>query len=217
MPSKRRGIVAGGHSASIPSSSPALLKAVRERLEEDWSPQQIAVWLKRAHADDVSLRVSHEAIYRTIYLAGRRELGPKAAKHLRSGRSVRHARKVKDSHGRGRLRNMVSIRERPAVVTERAELGHWEGDLVMGKRPSAVATPTTTAVPLWQPLRLRNLSSARCQAIVGTARTSDGLSAILRPSAFALPRNSTPLSAATGPGAAPTKRTSASGSSRSTS
>jgi IS30 family transposase len=84
--------------------------------------------------------VSHETIYRTIYLAGRRELGPKPGKHLRSGRTVRHARGVKGSHGRGRLRNMVSIRERPAVVTERTELGHWEGDLVMGKQPSAVAT-----------------------------------------------------------------------------
>ena len=86
------------------------------------------------------MRVSHETIYRTIYLAGRRELGPKPGKHLRSGRTVRHARGAKGSHGRGRLRNMVSIRERPAVVTERTELGHWEGDLVMGKRPSAVAT-----------------------------------------------------------------------------
>jgi IS30 family transposase len=69
------------------------------------------------------MRVSHETICRTIYLAGRRELGPKAAKQLGSGRSVRDARKVKDSHGRGRLRNMVSIRERPVVATERAEVG----------------------------------------------------------------------------------------------
>jgi IS30 family transposase len=53
---------------------------------------------------------------------------------------VRHARKAKQSHGRGVLRNMTLIRERPAVVTGRAEVGHWEGDLVMGKRPSAVAT-----------------------------------------------------------------------------
>ncbi len=122
------------------SSNPTLLAVVRERLEEDWSPEQIAVRLKRVHPDAASMRVSHETIYRTIYLAGRRELGPRPARHLRSGRSVRHARRVKQSHGRGVLRNMVSIRQRPVAVTERVEVGHWEGDLVMGKRPSAVAT-----------------------------------------------------------------------------
>ena len=117
-----------------------LLQLVRERLELDWSPEQIAHWLRRVHPDDPELRVSHETIYRTIYVACRGELGRRPAKHLRSGRSVRHPRKVKQSHGRGVLRNMTSIRERPAVVTARTEVGHWEGDLVMGKRPSAVAT-----------------------------------------------------------------------------
>ena len=122
------------------ASNPALLADVRGRLEEDWSPEQIAAWLRREHPTDPTRWVSHETIYRTIYLAGRRELGARAARHLRSGRSVRHPRRVRDSHGRGRLQNMVSIRDRPAVVTERSEVGHWEGDLVMGKRPSAVAT-----------------------------------------------------------------------------
>jgi IS30 family transposase len=122
------------------ASSPALLALVRDRLEEDWSPQQIAVWLRQQHPDDPSRRVSHETIYRSIYVAGRRELGPRAASHLRSGRSVRRPRGKQKSHGRGRLRNMVSIHHRPAVVTERSEIGHWEGDLVMGQRPSAVAT-----------------------------------------------------------------------------
>ena len=68
--------------------------------------------MKRAYSGEPSMRVSHETIYRTIYLAGRRELGPKPGKHLRSGRTVRHARGVKGSHGRGLLRNLVSIRER---------------------------------------------------------------------------------------------------------
>ena len=110
-------------------SRAALLADVRGRLEEDWSPEQIAAWLRREHPTDPTRWVSHETIYRTIYLAGRRELGARAARHLRSGRSVRHPRRVRDSHGRGRLRNMVSIRDRPAVVTERSEVGHWEGDL----------------------------------------------------------------------------------------
>jgi IS30 family transposase len=122
------------------ASSPALLALVRARLEEDWSPQQIAVWLRQLHPNDPPRRVSHETIYRSIYVESRRELGPRAAKHLRSGRSVRRPRGKQKSHGRGRLRNMVSIHHRPAVVTERVEVGHWEGDLVMGRRPSAVAT-----------------------------------------------------------------------------
>jgi IS30 family transposase len=71
---------------------------VRERLE-DWSPEQIAVWLKRTSTGEPSMQVSRETICRTIYLAGRRELGPKPGKHLRSGRTVRRARS-EGSHGR---------------------------------------------------------------------------------------------------------------------
>ncbi|WP_425436260.1 IS30 family transposase [Luteimicrobium subarcticum] len=122
------------------ASSPALLALVRGKLDADWSPQQIAMWLRHQHPHDASRRVSHETIYRSIYVSGRRELGPAQARRLRSGRSVRRPRGKQQSHGRGRLRNMVSIHHRPAVVAERAEVGHWEGDLVMGSRPSAVAT-----------------------------------------------------------------------------
>ncbi|WGW12579.1 IS30 family transposase [Saxibacter everestensis] len=126
--------------ASRLESRPELLRIVRERLTLDWSPEQIAHWLRRAHPHDPLLRISHETIYRSIYVAGRRELGAGSAKHLRSGRSVRRARVPQRAHGRGVLRNMVSIRDRPVCVSERAEIGHWEGDLVMGARPSAVAT-----------------------------------------------------------------------------
>jgi IS30 family transposase len=122
------------------ASSPGLLSLVRNRLEEDWSPQQIAVWLRRQFPDGPSRCVSHETIYRSICVESRRELGLRASKHLRSGRSVRRPRGKQKSHGRGRLCNMVSIHHRPAVVTERVEIGHWEDDLVMGRRPSAVAT-----------------------------------------------------------------------------
>ncbi|MFK4115049.1 IS30 family transposase [Microbacterium sp. NPDC006705] len=122
------------------ASDAELLRVVRDRLEADWSPEQIAHWLRRQHPTDTRMRISHETIYRSIYVAGRRELGRDAARHLRSGRSVRRARVAKRSHGRGVLRNMNSIRTRPVTVAERVELGHWEGDLVMGARPSAVAT-----------------------------------------------------------------------------
>lgn len=122
------------------AADPALLADVQGRLEADWSPQQIAVWLKQQYPAQTSRWVSHETIYRSIYIAGRRELGDRASKHLRSGQSVRRPRMVRATDGRGRLRNMVSIHHRPAAVEDRVEVGHWEGDLVMGRRPSAVAT-----------------------------------------------------------------------------
>lgn len=122
------------------ASDSELLRIVRDRLDADWPPEQIAHWLRRQHPRDTRMRISHETIYRSIYVAGRRELGRDAARHLRSGRSVRRARVSKRSHGRGVLRNMTSIRARPVSVVNRVEIGHWEGDLVMGARPSAVAT-----------------------------------------------------------------------------
>jgi transposase, IS30 family len=114
---------------------------VLELLDEDWSPEQVALWLRREHPQDRSRWVSHETIYRSLCIAGRTELGREAGRRLRSGRSVRRPRLArKTGQGRGRLRNMVSIRDRPEAADDRTELGHWEGDLVMGKRPSAVAT-----------------------------------------------------------------------------
>ncbi len=121
------------------ASDPALRRLVRDKLELDWSPEQIANWLRR-QTDDALGRISHETIYRTVYVASRAELGRHSSRHLRSGRSVRRVRKAKQARGRGVLRNMTSIRDRPAAVSDRIELGHWEGDLVMGRRPSAVAT-----------------------------------------------------------------------------
>ncbi|WP_350353427.1 helix-turn-helix domain-containing protein [Microbacterium sp. A8/3-1] len=83
---------AGRPKASRLESRPELSRIVRERLALDWSPEQIAHWLRGAHPHDPLLRISHETIYRSISLADRRELGPGSAKHLRSGRSVRRAR-----------------------------------------------------------------------------------------------------------------------------
>lgn len=119
--------------------NPALSREVRAKLELDWSPQQIAAWLSKEQQDPV-MRVSHETIYRTVYVAGRGELGERPARHLRTGRSLRHPRMVRRPDGRGRLRNMTSIHSRPHEVAGRTVAGHWEGDLVMGRRPSAVAT-----------------------------------------------------------------------------
>ena len=106
------------------ASNAELLRLVRDKLELDWSPEQIARWLKQTQAAVSDLRISHETIYRTIYLAGRTGLGPRPTRHLRSGRSVRHVRKAKQAHGRGVLRNMTFILDRPATVTDRVEIGH---------------------------------------------------------------------------------------------
>lgn len=119
---------------------PALLQVVRAKLELDWSPEQISAWLKKNYPDDHSMRLSHEAIYRSICHVYRRELDRGTFQHLRSGRTVRRPRRRVQPSGRGRLKNMVPISARPVSVENRVEVGHWEGDLVMGKRPSVVAT-----------------------------------------------------------------------------
>ena len=117
-----------------------LRDAVLERLERDWSPEQIAASLRLDFPNEAGMRISHEAIYRTIYIGPRKALGRLASQHLRTGRTLRQPKLKRPKQGRGRLKNMVSIHQRPAHVEDRVEVGHWEGDLVMGRRPSAVAT-----------------------------------------------------------------------------
>lgn len=118
----------------------ALQEMVQEKLLEDWSPQQIAVWLQR-NSSTGGMRISHEAIYRTLYIGTRLALPSAMTSHLRSGRRLRTSRRARRTgHGQGRLRNMISIHDRPKEIESRNEVGHWEGDLVMGRRPSAVLT-----------------------------------------------------------------------------
>ena len=113
---------------------PALSSLVAAKLERGWSPTQIAHWLRREQQDSLS----HESIYHALYTGQIR--APRQGSLLRSGRLLRHARVAKPRQRRGVLRNMTSIHDRPASVEDRAEVGHWEGDLIMGQRPSAVAT-----------------------------------------------------------------------------
>ena len=113
---------------------------VAAKLDDDWSPQQIAQWLRREYLDDAAMRISHESIYRDLYMPSRKVFDASMFHRLRSHRSIRRPRGKKRSHGRGQIRNMVSIRERPTEADARQVAGHWEGDLVFGARPSAVAT-----------------------------------------------------------------------------
>ena len=120
--------------------NPRLREVVEEKLEERWSPQQIAGWLGGAYPDDLAMRVSHETIYLSLFVQSRGALRRELCAQLRSGRRTRRPRGRPAPQGRGRLREMLMISERPAEVEDRAVPGHWEGDLLLGKQPSAIAT-----------------------------------------------------------------------------
>jgi IS30 family transposase len=112
---------------------------VADRLAERWSPEQISVMLRREFGDDPEMRVSHETIYQSIYVQGRGALRRELASCLRTGRALRKPRR-KEGERRGRIPGMVSISERPAEAADRAVPGHWEGDLIIGSRGSAIGT-----------------------------------------------------------------------------
>jgi IS30 family transposase len=116
-----------------------LLDEVTKRLEELWSPDEIARRLPLDFPDDPEMRVSHETIYQSLFVQGRGELRRELARCLRSGRTSRKKRGSTD--GRGRIPGMVNISERPAEADDRAVPGHWEGDLILGAGSrSAVGT-----------------------------------------------------------------------------
>jgi IS30 family transposase len=118
-----------------------LQEIVASKLMQDWSPQQISGWLKSQHPNDESLRVSHETIYRSLFIQARGALKQELIQHLRSKRRIRRSRHSSvHGHSQGRIVDAVSIRERPAEVEDRAIPGHWEGDLLRGARNSHVAT-----------------------------------------------------------------------------
>jgi IS30 family transposase len=119
----------------------ALARIVAEKLQLQWAPRQIAGWLKYTYPDDESHQVSHETIYRSLFIQARGALKKELLQHLRKTRAMRrsrhHTQKTKDH---GRITGTVSIRERPAAVEDRAVPGHWEGDLIMGSNNSQIAT-----------------------------------------------------------------------------
>jgi IS30 family transposase len=120
---------------------PELRRVVSERLQDDHSPEQIAGWLRLSYPDNEAMHVSHETIYRALYVQARGALKRELTRHLRRGRSRRYARSQSSKgQGQGKLTGMVMISERPPEVDSRAVPGHWEGDLLMGGRTSAIAT-----------------------------------------------------------------------------
>jgi IS30 family transposase len=119
---------------------PRLRAIVEDRLAHRWSPEQIAAWLRKTYPDDLEMRVSHETIYLSLFVQTRGALRRELTQHLRSGRAMRFPRTKRLPQGRGRIKGMVSISERPAQIGDRAVPGHWEGDLLLGKHPTAVGT-----------------------------------------------------------------------------
>jgi IS30 family transposase len=120
---------------------PSLALRVADKLQQHWSPEQIAGWLARTYPKDRNGQVSHETIYRTLYIQSRGALKKELLAHLRRTRAMRRSRhhtQKTDNHGR--ITNTVSISERPASAEDRAIPGHWEGDLLFGNRSSQIAT-----------------------------------------------------------------------------
>src|ERR1700737_3338434 len=118
-----------------------LQKIVAGKLILDWSPEQISGWLKSQSPEDESMRVSHETIYRSLFIQARGVLKKELIQHLRFKRRIRRSRDARDSgHRSGQIVDAISIRERPAEIEDRAIPGHWEGDLIGGTKNSHIAT-----------------------------------------------------------------------------
>ena len=123
------------------AESRALARAVAAKLQLEWAPEQIAGWLKRSYPDNEAFQVSHETIYKSLFIQARGALKKELLQHLRKTRVMRRSRhKTLKGEGLGQISNTVSIRERPAEAEDRAVPGHWEGDLLCGSSNSQIAT-----------------------------------------------------------------------------
>ena len=123
------------------ATSPFLCRTITQKLQLHWSPQQIAGWLKRTYPGDEHKTVSHETIYRSLFIQARGVLKKELLQHLRTQRTIRRSSKASlKNNGLGQITHAVSIRERPASVEDRAVPGHWEGDLIAGSHNSYIAT-----------------------------------------------------------------------------
>ncbi len=119
----------------------ALARIVAKKLQLQWAPLQIAGWLKRSYPDNENDQVSHETIYKSLFIQARGALKKELIKHLRRSRGMRRSRHhTQKTNDHGRITGTVSIRERPAEAEDRAVPGHWEGDLLSGSNKSQIAT-----------------------------------------------------------------------------
>jgi IS30 family transposase len=118
-----------------------LCALVAAKLERNWSPEQITGWLRSAYPDNPAMQISHETIYRTLYVQARGALKKELIAHLRRRRPIRRSRRYSTAgQPRGQIIDAVSIAERPASIEDRAVPGHWEGDLLAGAKNTHIAT-----------------------------------------------------------------------------
>jgi IS30 family transposase len=133
---------------------------VASKLKLDWSPQQISAWLRMSYPDDPSMHVSHETIYRTLYVQARGALKKELVSHLRRQHPQRKPRHRKHAgRGQGQIVGAVSISERPSQIEDRAVPGHWEGDLLAGGMHSHIATLVERKSRYVMLIRLRSRES----------------------------------------------------------
>ena len=120
---------------------PPLRRAVARKLRLNWSPEQIAGWLKRVHPGEGSYQVSHETIYRSLFVQARGVLKKELLQHLRTKRTNLRSKHIgQKGEGQGQIKDIISISERPASIEDRAVPGHWEGDLIPGSKNGYIAT-----------------------------------------------------------------------------
>ena len=167
------------------AANPRLQREVQDRLEQEHSPKQIAQRLRRDFPDDREMWVTHETIYKALYVQGRGELRRDLAKRLRTGRAVRQVRRTVGER-RGRIPNMVNISQRPAEVADRAVPGHWEGDVIVGpQHRSAIGTLVERQSRLVKLIHLARpdsfeLRDGLLRELAGTDPTSPAFDGVLR-------------------------------------
>ncbi|MEM9072573.1 MAG: IS30 family transposase [Myxococcota bacterium] len=143
------------------STSPRLQRLVAKKLRKNWSPEQISKWLKKEYEANEAMQVSHETIYRTLFIQARGALKKELIAHLRTRRTTRRAKKATSKgDGRGQIPGAISIRERPAEVEDRAVPGHWEGDLIAGTNHSFIGTLVERHTRYVMLLKLKNKEAA---------------------------------------------------------
>jgi len=150
----------------------ALARLVAKKLQLEWAPEQIAGWLKRTFPGNMDFQVSHETIYRSLFIQSRGALRKELLEHLRRTRAMRRSRHHTQKTGdHGRILDTISISERPAAAEDRAVPGHWEGDLLCGSKNSQIATLVERQTRYVMLVKLaRKDSETVINALIKTAR-----------------------------------------------
>ena len=164
------------------ASVPRLRALVAAKLEAKWSPAQIAGWLVTTYPDDPTMQLSHETIYRSLFVQARGVLQRELTAHLRTRRRMRRSkRSTTKGQTRGQIVDAVSIAERPASIEDRAIPGHWEGDLLSGARNSHIATLVERKSRYVQLVRVagKDTTTVVSALIRAVRRLPDGLMATL--------------------------------------